>query len=95
MAKLKFITGEVKEVPYSVAAEINHILEGHREPKNDKQAQYVSLIEDVVFEPRKAQQVVMRRAKEPDLALRAMLDDPRLHGKEKFNRIGSYLRGRL
>lgn len=94
MAKLKFITGETKEVPYSVAAEIKYILEGHREPKNDKQAQYISLVEDVIFEPKKAQQVI-RKHKEPDLALRAMLDDPRLVGKKKFERIGSYLRERL
>lgn len=50
MAKLIFSNGQEKEVDYNTAAEIYQILEGNKEPKNSKQATYVSQIQEVLFE---------------------------------------------
>lgn len=96
MAKLIFINGKVKEVSYSVASEIKYILDGHREPKNAKQEEYLNQIDTVLFDPPKKQTIARpHKDREPDLALRAMMQDPKLSGKSKFDRIGKHLRGKI
>ena len=98
MPTIVFSDGKRQEVNYSKGSRIKMILDGNREPEDEKQAKFIDTVVDVVFEP-----VQVSRPTEPqshtsdgpDMFVRAMVKDQDLRGRDKFDAIGKYLKRKM
>jgi hypothetical protein len=93
MPVLIFLNGAQKEVKYSQAAEVLAILDGRKEPKDDKQAAFMEQVADVIFES-KSHPVKFKPSPEKNLDIHAILGNTKLSGKDKAAAIADSLRSR-
>jgi hypothetical protein len=96
MATLVFHTGKRLEVDHTKAATILAVLNGEREPEDEKQAEFILQVKDVLFPPlpmgirqRKTKEVDHKEAE----AIKKINADSTLTERQKFETIGKILRG--
>ena len=97
MATLIFNDGREKKVSHNQAGVIREIMDGERLAKNEAEEKYVSQIKEVRFEPLKTRQesyASRYSQKEPDLIMRAIMQDPKIRGKAKFKAVAQRLKTR-
>ncbi len=95
MPTLIFNDGTKKKVSYDQASRILQVLDGKKEPKDDKQAAFVSTVANVIFEP--IQRINKKVTKNPDKIKRAedikkILTDQSLKGIEKAKAISDLMK---
>ncbi|TXH08895.1 MAG: hypothetical protein E6R04_09815 [Spirochaetes bacterium] len=96
MATLVFNTGKRVEIEHTKAAVILQVLNGEREPEDEKQAEFVTQIKDVIF-PQLPMGIRQRKTKSVDKeqanSIKKINADTSLSEKQKFEAIGKVLRG--
>jgi len=96
MPELIFVNGKRQRVPYEKAAAIYQVLNGNKEPEDDKQADFCATVANVVFEKTKTVRPYDPNEKvtepERDEELHAIIDDKSLKGYDKFKAIGQRLK---
>lgn len=84
--------GKKLKVAYTKAAEAYQVLTCAKEPKNKEQAEFVSNIEKIIFDPIKSNKPVKRKNIERDEKLHELMADRKLKGYSKFVAIGQRLK---
>lgn len=97
MPKLIFADGKEAVVDYETGLKIYHVLNQLAEPEDDKQADFVSRVSDVVFERAPRRSTASRELTDEDRAerrekLASVRSDKSLKGYEKFKAIGRVLK---
>lgn len=67
------------------------------EPEDEKQERFVETVASVTFEPIKTKENYRQSkysAKEPDMLMRAILQDPNIRGRDKIKAVAKRLKTR-
>lgn len=97
MAKLLMIDGTVRNVDYNKAAKILEILNGLKEPDDDKQAEFVLKVKDVDFgdNHRVTHASPRRTSIEHDEEIDKIIANPKLKGVEKARAVARRIKERV
>ena len=84
-------------IPYGKAAEINAILTGTKQPKDDDQAQFMATVASVTFDDLKQSKTVLPPANKEkrQAAINKVMGNTKLNGRQKAKKISEILKGEI
>lgn len=82
-------------IPYSKAAEINAILTGAKQPKDDEQAQFMATVASVTFDDLKqtktAAPTIEKEKRQAEI--NKVMGNTKLNGRQKARKISEIIKG--
>jgi hypothetical protein len=97
MSRLIMNDGSQLTVNYDRARTVWSMLNGHLKPKTDKQVRFLNAVKDVQFDsdrPDTARRPIMdiKRHSSDDPAVRSIIEDPTIKGREKMAQVMNTIR---